>query len=135
MKKFHRSLSLVVAVINLLPALAVAEGQDKGFAAVKITPQMIREATVATPPVERQRSRPPAAVDDDHLRDMFRRETRNMDEIPNGCARDGGSICYDYRSNTTVYRPMRKLLPEIPGLTPQNLSIRRGRIVAQYTFK
>jgi hypothetical protein len=59
----------------------------------------------------------------------------NAEYLPHGCSRKGGALCFDYRSGHAVYKPMRKLLPEIPGMTPHNLSINRGRIIAQYTFK
>ena len=66
---------------------------------------------------------------------VFQGPLKNLERIPNGCARDSGSLCYDYRSGHAVYKPMRKLLPEIPGMTPHNLSIHHDKIVAQYTFK
>jgi hypothetical protein len=59
----------------------------------------------------------------------------HLDSVPNSCARNGGGLCYDYRSGHAVYKPMRSLLPHIPGMTPQNLVIHRNRIVAKYTFK
>lgn len=52
-----------------------------------------------------------------------------------GCPPDSGSLCYDYRSARVVYKPMRLLLPAIPGMTPENLAVHRDKIVAQYTFK
>ena len=55
--------------------------------------------------------------------------------MPNGCAHNSAALCYDYRTGRAVYKPTRKLLPGIPGLTPHNLAIHRDRIVAQYTFK
>ena len=66
---------------------------------------------------------------------VFQGAPKNLEHIPNGCARDSGSLCYDYRSGHAVFKPMRKLLPEIPGMTPHNLSIHHDKIVAQYTFK
>lgn len=54
---------------------------------------------------------------------------------PNACGYDTSSLCYDYRTGSAVYKPMAALLPTIPGLTPQNLSIRHSTIVVSYTFK
>jgi hypothetical protein len=60
---------------------------------------------------------------------------KNLDQLPNSCSQKGGSLCYDYRSGHAMFKPMRKLLPAIPGMTPHNISIHRDKIIAQYTFK
>ena len=54
----------------------------------------------------------------------------------NGCGASGSNaICYDYRSGSAVFKPMRNLLPTIPGLMAQNLAIHRHTLVASYNFK
>lgn len=44
------------------------------------------------------------------------------------------SLCYDQVSGRIVYKPARQLMPEIPGLQRENISIKRDRIVLRYTF-
>lgn len=61
--------------------------------------------------------------------------TQNIEHIPNACSQHSGSLCFDYRAGRAVYKPMRSLLPPIPGMTPHNFSIRRDKVVVQYTFK
>ena len=56
-------------------------------------------------------------------------------QLPHGCAQKSGALCDDYRACHAVYKPMQRLLPSIPGMTPDNLSIRRNKIVARYRFK
>jgi hypothetical protein len=67
--------------------------------------------------------------------EIFQSAPKNLERLPNGCEQKGASLCYDYRSGRAMYKPMRKLLPGLPGMTPHNLSIHRNRIVAQYSFK
>ena len=44
------------------------------------------------------------------------------------------SLCYDPGSGRIVYKPARALMPTIPGLQPENISVKRDRIVLRYSF-
>lgn len=44
------------------------------------------------------------------------------------------SLCYDPASGRIVYKPARALMPDIPGLQRENISVKRDRIVLRYTF-
>jgi hypothetical protein len=44
------------------------------------------------------------------------------------------SLCYDPGSGHIVYKPARQLMPELPGLQPENISVKRDRIVLRYSF-
>jgi hypothetical protein len=44
------------------------------------------------------------------------------------------TLCYDPAAGRIVYKPARQLMPEIPGLQRENISIKRDRIVFRYTF-
>lgn len=43
-------------------------------------------------------------------------------------------LCYDPDSGRIVYKPARALMPDIPGLTRENISVKRDRIVLRYSF-
>lgn len=43
-------------------------------------------------------------------------------------------VCYDMNSGHIVFKPARALMPEIPGLTRENISVKRDRIIFRYTF-
>lgn len=61
---------------------------------------------------------------------------RNIKTLPNGCGGIGSNaVCYDYRSDSTVFKPIKYLLPSIPGLVTQNLTIHRHTLIASYNFK
>ena len=135
-----RSLTVRCSCAAALAAIAMsvmAEVPPRGILPVRITPQIIQAAAIATTPTTAQ-----VTNDERHLLGkefqpyvIFRHSPQNLDQLPNGCGQKGGSLCFDYRSGQAVYKPMRQLLPGIPGMTPHNLSIRRGKVVAQYTFK
>jgi hypothetical protein len=43
-------------------------------------------------------------------------------------------LCYDTTSGHLVYKPARQFMPAIPGLRPENISVKRDRIVFRYSF-
>jgi hypothetical protein len=49
------------------------------------------------------------------------------------CA-SGSSLCYDAASGRIVYKPARNFMPDLPGLTRENISVKRDRIVLRYSF-
>ncbi len=44
------------------------------------------------------------------------------------------SLCYDPGSGRIVYKPARVLMPDLPGLQRENISIRRDRVTFRYSF-
>jgi len=102
---------------------------------VRITAEIIHEATIAPAAPARDGSSPVLTRELPPPHDMFRDSPRNLENIPNGCSHNNASLCFDYRTGSAMYKPMRGYLPGIPGMTPHNLSIHRNKIVAQYTFK
>ena len=44
------------------------------------------------------------------------------------------ALCYDPASGRIVYKPARALMPDIPGLQRENISVKRDRIVLRYSF-
>ena len=119
------------AAMLAVATAAMAEAPPRNGALVKITPEMIQQAAEAPQPAK---DSPYLLRKEVPPNDIFRDMPRSLEHIPNSCSQKSGSLCFDYRTGHAVYKPMRKLLPEIPGMTPHNLSIRRDKIVAQYSF-
>jgi len=44
------------------------------------------------------------------------------------------SLCYDPGSRRIIYKPARALMPELPGLQRENISVRKDRITFKYSF-
>jgi hypothetical protein len=57
----------------------------------------------------------------------------HLERSRSSCENDN-AVCYDARSGHIVYKPARALMPEIPGLQPENISVKRDKIVFRYTF-
>jgi len=53
--------------------------------------------------------------------------------LSGGCT--GTDLCYDYKERRLVYRPTRNWMPEIEGLKPEHISLRRDSVVLRYSFK
>jgi len=51
------------------------------------------------------------------------------------CGGEGIDLCYDYKERRLVYRPSRNWMPEINGLTPEHISVRRDTVVFKYSFR
>jgi hypothetical protein len=47
---------------------------------------------------------------------------------------EGRDLCYDQGSGRIVYKPARQFMPGLPGLTAENISLKRDKIVFKYTF-
>ena len=43
-------------------------------------------------------------------------------------------LCYDAESGHIVFKPVRQFMPGLPGMTPENISVKRDRIVFRYSF-
>jgi hypothetical protein len=53
---------------------------------------------------------------------------------PSSCE-NGHLVCYDgANGGHLVFKPARRLMPEIPGLRAENLTVKRDRIVLHYSF-
>jgi hypothetical protein len=53
---------------------------------------------------------------------------------PNACTANSSSLCYDYRTGRAVFRPAKQLLPPVPGLTPESITLKRDRLALNYSF-
>ncbi len=65
--------------------------------------------------------------------DLLPRRDERLDQSRSSCNADR-ALCYDPNSGRIVYKPARHLMPEIPGLQRENISVKRDRIVLRYSF-
>ena len=73
----------------------------------------------------------PASMEPDL--DLVPRRDERQDQSRSSCNSDR-ALCYDVGSGRIVYKPARQLMPEIPGLQRENISVKRDRIVLRYSF-
>jgi hypothetical protein len=64
---------------------------------------------------------------------MIPRRDLRQDQSRSSCE-SGRDLCYDAQSGRIVYKPARQLMPDIPGLQAENISLKRDRIVFKYSF-
>jgi hypothetical protein len=43
-------------------------------------------------------------------------------------------FCYDADSGHIVFKPARQFMPGLPGMTPENVSVKKDRIILRYSF-
>ena len=43
-------------------------------------------------------------------------------------------LCYDPSAGRIVYKPARQYMPDLPGLQPESVSVKRDKIVFKYSF-
>jgi hypothetical protein len=58
---------------------------------------------------------------------------QRLDQSRSSCSSER-SLCYDQDSGRIVYKPARNLMPDLPGLTRENISVKRDRIIFRYSF-
>jgi hypothetical protein len=67
--------------------------------------------------------------------DLAFREERLLRGPQGACEYSKGDVCYDAADARLVYRPARRYMPKVDGLTPESVSLRPNRIVLKYSFK
>ena len=65
--------------------------------------------------------------------ELLPRRDERLEQSRSSCSSDR-SLCYDPNSGRIVYKPARALMPDIPGLQRENISVKRDRIVLRYSF-
>jgi hypothetical protein len=64
---------------------------------------------------------------------MIPRADLRQENSRSSCKSDS-ALCYDAASGRIVYKPARSLMPDLPGFTPENISVKRDRVVFRYSF-
>jgi hypothetical protein len=64
---------------------------------------------------------------------LLPRRDERLEQSRSSCSGER-SLCYDPTSGRIVYKPARMLMPDLPGLQRENISVKRDRIVLRYSF-
>jgi len=129
--------ALVLGVLALLPRLAACAEKIAERAAERSLRLSSREAIE---PAVSSSVPPPANVhapfqpdsDLEPVLDLLPHPEARRGS-PSSCANDH-DFCYDPTNGHIVYKPARELMPDIPGLKRENISVKRDRIVFRYSF-
>jgi hypothetical protein len=121
-------------IIVIALAVGVA-GAPKGEAAdTTKSPALELKPKIAlvAPPVQSRHAPFTMTPGEPELELLPRRDLR-QEASRSSCSGDR-SLCYDPGSGRIVYKPARAFMPDIPGLQPENISVKRDRIVLRYSF-
>ena len=116
--------------------------------AVAASPVGAADAPAASTPVQRLELKPKSAIANmtpthrfapfvaplsEPDPELLPRRDERLEQSRSSCAGDR-SLCYDPNSGRIVYKPARALMPDLPGLQRENISVKRDRIVLRYSF-
>jgi hypothetical protein len=123
MKLLILALAAAIAAIPTRAAAAATDGKplELRLKAAIVTPAPHNSAPFVNP----------ALMEPDL--DLVPRRDARQDQSRSSCSADR-ALCYDAGSGRIVYKPARQLMPDIPGLTRENISVKRDRIVLRYSF-
>lgn len=118
--------------------LAIAAGiaaapRVAGAAETKTQPPLQLTSKAAISAVAPHRSAPFVIPSAEPELDLLPRRDARLEHSRSSCSGDR-SLCYDPTSGRIVYKPARMLMPDIPGLQRENISVKRDRIVLRYSF-
>jgi hypothetical protein len=66
--------------------------------------------------------------------DLLPRNTLRRDRPNRSSCESGGTLCYNPASGQIDFQPARSLMPDLPGLTRESISVNRHRIILRYSF-
>jgi hypothetical protein len=55
-------------------------------------------------------------------------------EAPHACKNDGAMVCYDYRRGRAVMPGTKSLMPAVPGLKSESITLKRDKLAFNYSF-
>ena len=125
-----KSLVMAMAVSSVLAPNAAPAGEGEktlqlrpkaaiSTAVAQITPAQANAPFVAPAPDEPELSLAPPPTAQESSRSSCNGER---------------ALCYDSVSGRVVYKPARQFMPDLPGMRPENISIKRHQIVFRYSF-
>ena len=61
------------------------------------------------------------------------RQDARPEQSRSACSKES-TLCYDAFENRIVFKPARAFMPDLPGLTRENITVKRDRVVFRYSF-
>lgn len=133
------SLLVLAFVIAAAPFAALAASSDGAEKALRLVPKEAIASTIHSSRLSAASSsmeRAPFLLNDDDPAEL------GLELVPHPESRRGSpsscdgdrTLCYDPSNGHIVYKPIRKFMPDIPGLQRENISVNRHRILFKYSF-
>jgi len=77
----------------------------------------------------------PFVANHDPVAGIFLREEQERRGPSGTCEAAATDLCYDLASGRVTYRGARQYMPQVGGLTPESVSLRRNTLNLRYSFK
>ena len=71
----------------------------------------------------------------DPLPQLLMQEEQERRGPRGSCEAAAKDLCFDAAERRLVYRPARKLMPQVDGLTAESIGLRANRITFKYSFR
>ncbi len=124
-EKSMKMLGIAIALaLSANPSVEAAEGKSQPL---QLRPKAVLAATLL------HTDAPFVTPSSEPELELIPRHDPRLESSRSSCAGER-SLCYDASSGRIVYKPARQLMPEIPGLQRENISLKRDRIVLRYSF-
>lgn len=121
------NIAAIALALTLAPNSGAAEAPNAAL-------QLKAKAAIATMTTPHHTYAPFVSPSSDPELDLLPRRDARLEMSRSSCGGDR-SLCYDPYSGRIVYKPARVLMPELPGLRRENISLKRDRIVLRYSFQ
>ena len=118
-------------ISTILGTLAVPAIANEGVELSIRSKSMAASVTSAAPA---RNAEAPFRIARDPLPDFFAPPEESRNPLKSACDSNASSLCYDMADRRLVYRPARKLMPQVDGLRAESVSVRKDRIVLKYSF-
>ena len=121
-----RRLTVAAAILTSL-ALGAQANDD-----VSLKNKALASAAASAPALKAEA---PFVYGRDPLPQLLMQEEQDRRGLRGSCETAAKDLCFDAADGRVVYRPARKYMPKLDGLTPENVSLRGHRITFKYSFK
>ena len=128
-------LTLAAAALTAAPhgIAAAASTAHEASSGLQVNPLQLRPKAAMPTPAKSHRFAPFVAPLAEPDLDLLPRVDPREGESRSSCER-ATTLCYDPSTRRIVYKPARALMPELPGLQAENISVRRDRVTFKYSF-
>jgi len=118
----------------LVLAFAVTTAAVRAVAAETAAPLQLQPQSAIAPSKVAHANAPFVVPAPGPSLDLSASSAMRAQDRPRASCAEARDLCYDVSSGHLVYKPARQFMPDIPGLRPENISVRRDRIVFRYSF-
>ena len=114
-------------------SLAAAPSAEASEASAMPAPLKLRPKAAFAAALTPRAAAPFATPSGEPDLDLLPRADPRLAESRSSCS-GTNALCYDPHSGRIVYKPARALMPDLPGLQRENISVKRDRITLRYSF-